>query len=146
MDKQIVKREEAKLLIEPDGKVISSMVGVYQDKIVVDLVKQWPEKQFTPRDIAKVQYGTNRPSPTNEMYVRRKLSRAIARLQSESILCYPLYETEGRHRIKAIKVFVGDDEDLTAWPTYLERARARKEISDERYHQLKALAEATSKQ
>jgi hypothetical protein len=140
MKERTLVKKQAELLIEPDGRVISSRVGTYQDKIVVDLVKKFPRRLFTPRDIAKVQYGTNRPSPTNETYVRRKLSRAIANLQSQDIPCYPLYETTGRHRIKAIKVFVGDEEDLIAWPTYLERAKARKEISDERYHHLKTLA------
>ena len=115
MEKALVK-QEAELVIEPNGRLVSSRVGTYQDKIVIDLVKKFPRRLFTPRDIARVQYGTNRPSPTNETYVRRRLSRAIAHLQSQDIPCYPIYETTGRHRIKAIKVFVGDAEDVTACP------------------------------
>lgn len=134
--KQLIERKAAEL-VEVDGRELSTRVGTYSNDVTVAFVKKHRDKVITSRDVTRMQYG--RLTRQNEDYVRRKFSLAVNTLQAQNILAYLLYETEGRHKVVGVKIWVGDERDKIDFPIYLERARARKEISEERYNVLTRL-------
>jgi hypothetical protein len=140
MEKRILKRQPAQLLTV-QGRQISSKVGTYSNDVTMALIKENQDKIHSVRDIARVQFG--RLTRANEERVRKEISRAVRALQSANILAYALYESEGHHKVTGCRVYQGTAQDRIDFPIYLNQARARKEISEARYQELKELEQAT---
>ena len=134
--KELLERKAE--LVEVDGREMSTRLGTYSNDVTVAFVKKHRDKVITSRDVTRMQFG--RLTRQNEDYVRRQFARAVKTLQEQNILAYLLYEAGGRHKVVGVKVWVGDERDRTDLPVYIERARARKEISEERYILLRNLA------
>jgi hypothetical protein len=138
MEKQLRKQQTAEI-IKFEGRSVSSKLGTYSDKITIDLIRDNKGQPITPRDIARIQYG--RVTKRNEAYVRKQLFRVVNYIiQVLGILCYPIYEKEGRHRTKFIKCYLGDEIDQAEFRLYLDKAKARKEITEDKFVHMLELA------
>jgi hypothetical protein len=138
--KQIIVRRRVPELIKIRGRQVSTRPGTYSNRQVVQLIKTNQHLTFSPKQIADMQFPGQRNKKDNEAYVRRRLSQAYTELQNDGVLCYPVYDEFGKHKIKYLKVYQGDDEDLVTLPVYLKRALKRKEITTEHYKKLVKLA------
>jgi hypothetical protein len=115
----------------------SSKVGTYKNEVTKEVARKYPDRLITPADLSKIHYG--RRNKDRENYIRRRLWQTYTELQNEGELWYPVYDTKGHGTLLSIKRYVGDDLDATAFDFYLDRARRRKEITEEHYGKLSAL-------
>jgi hypothetical protein len=144
MSNEISKHIGSELLVNVgEGKLVSKYAGGFSTAVVMALVRRYPDRVLTPREITLVLYHQrNRLAKLMESSVRNQLWRPATALQDEGELVYLIYDTDFHFKIKGMKTYHGDDLDEFAFPVYKDRARIKFEISDERFRTLERLETA----
>jgi hypothetical protein len=135
-EKQIQKRAPRQVaLVRRAGRFVSSRpTGRYNTSVVLELLRKEPDRLHTLRDITIAVYGGY--SPRNEDYVHKNLSYTCRKLQDAGHLCYIIFGEAFPHQSLGLKLHTGSEDDAKNFQIYLERAKARKEISALRYDKL----------
>lgn len=139
-EKQIQLRRGGAVLTRRNGKDVSSRpTGRINTAVVLDLLKKYPDRFHTLSHIAIAVFGGD--GKMKRDYVHQKLSGLCKKLQDVDVLCYLTYEDEAPHRTNGLKLYQGSEEDAKRFKVYLDRAKARKEITQKRYEKLVNQAE-----
>ena len=130
---KIIRRSPPQWIMGRDGRRKQLEKSRWNQERVAEIFVEEPNKEFGLNEIARLVYGTN--TKTNRDKVRKHIppqrQYMMARLK-------PIVTTYGpRGTIEKVKFYDRtSSEDRSHMSIELERLRARKELTDERYQQL----------